>query len=143
MIYLGDFLRTGAGLDAYLDAHVITHFASFEICPRYLAPLYSWPYIVPTLRYAEMLREEFGPVSVSSGYRNLWHNAEEGGAENSLHLAFNALDLSCRRGNPGDWWSFMRDVGQAAVGGLGLYSTFIHIDTRSLMLGRPPASWRG
>jgi hypothetical protein len=53
-------------------------------------------------RLLEPLRERFGPLIVSSGYRSLEVNAAIGGAANSAHLYGCAADLHAARGaSPG------------------------------------------
>jgi uncharacterized protein YcbK (DUF882 family) len=82
----------------------------------------------------EPLREEFGPTHVVSGYRSVRRNQEVGGARHSFHLsrkgrAGAAADVRCERGSPADWYEFLDACG---AGGLGLYRTHVHVDTRSV-----------
>jgi uncharacterized protein YcbK (DUF882 family) len=78
-------------------------------------------------------------VRILSGYRSEDYNACVGGAENSLHRTFNALDWVCDAGSVEEW----RDAAHAVRastpgfrGGIGFYQRagtsgdFIHIDTR-------------
>ena len=128
-------------LQRYLEFHRITHFTAHEICHRGVPDRAVWPNIIPTLRYAEVLRREFGRCTVTSGYRDREHNAEVGGAPRSLHLSFNALDIKFERGAPENWaWVALEDLGLDVFGGVGEYDTFVHIDTRYLIFGRLP--WR-
>ena len=136
-----DVSVTHDDLQELLEGRLITHFTAAEICPRTLAPFSMWTNIIPTLRYAEVLRREFGPCTVHSGYRDPVHNKEVGGAKRSLHVAFNALDLDFADGSPLEWAEAAGDLGLNVFGGVGLYPTFIHIDTRYLVFGRLP--WEG
>ena len=89
----------------------------------------------------EQLRADVGfGLRMTCGHRCPKHNAAVGGAEQSVHLDF-ATDLQ-----PWD-----RDADKLAVlwawateanfDGMGLYNTFVHLDSRAL-LGRPaPARW--
>lgn len=84
------------------------------------------------LMYLEPLRERWGPVRIHSGFRTAMHNEQVGGAPLSRHLnlagaAGAAADLSCRRGRPIDWY---RTLDALHIGGLGLYVTHVHADTR-------------
>lgn len=82
--------------------------------------------------FLEPLRVEFGPVTIHSGHRSRSHNDHVGGADRSRHLdlpgrAGAAADLSCRRGTPREWYRFLDEDD---IGGLGLYETHVHADTR-------------
>jgi len=119
-----------------------------------------FPNIAPTLKLLQLIRDDIQtPIIIHSTYRSEKHNKEVGGEENSLHLSFNAIDFS-----PVGYDSekiqalYQRILSRSFVFiytfkgvqytvtpnlcGIGLYSTFLHIDTRGL-LGRPPATWRG
>jgi uncharacterized protein YcbK (DUF882 family) len=88
----------------------------------------------------EPLRREFGAVHVVSGVRSPRRNEEVGGAPHSYHIVRKgrpaaAADVRCARGTPADWYAFLDKCG---AGGLGLYRTHVHADTRD---GR--ARWSG
>jgi len=97
-------------------------------------PRSMWANIVPTLRIVDSLRGLWGrPIVILSSYRSPAYNAAiSGAADKSLHKQFKALDIAVSGKTPRqvfnqllDW----RNDGQFQ-GGLGLYSTFVHIDTR-------------
>lgn len=133
-----------ADLDAFLTERGIRHFTAREIDPRANSYCYDWHNIVPTLQFAEALRAKFGPTAVNSGYRDPVYNESVGGAPTSLHAYFNALDLVPETGTPYEWARYMtEEYGLHLLGGLGVYDSFIHIDTRWLVFGRNPATWRG
>lgn len=127
-------------LDAFLSTRGVEHFSAHEIAQRTIPPRALWPNIVPTLWFADFLRQAFGPTVVGSGYRDPWHNASIGGAPESLHLSFNALDLTPSEGTPREWADTLTLVGLRDFGGMGVYlsKNFIHIDTRDLVFGRRP-----
>jgi len=127
-------------LDDTLRSRNIKYFTAAEICPRAVPHQMLWTNILPTLWFAEYLRELYGPTKVNSGYRDPQHNREVGGAKSSLHIAFNALDLRPENGDPHQWAAALREMRLHDFGGIGIYITknFIHIDTRSLVLGRDP-----
>jgi len=88
-------------LQVFLERHNINNFSAREVLTMrragvtVKAPKRSWwPRIVPTLWLAEMLRLELGcPLVVGNGYRPEPYNSRVGGAKNSQHLHFRALDL--------------------------------------------------
>ncbi len=75
-----------------------------------------------------------GPIQVNSAYRTREYNAQVGGSRNSQHIEGRALDLAV----PGDLalFEFQAIVlpfarwGGSPLRGLGVYPSFIHIDTR-------------
>ena len=97
--------------------------------------------------YLEPLRKEFGPVSITSGYRHQAYNAQVGGETNSVHIydfpgrdgSAVAADITCSKGTPSQWADFLDGLG---VAGLGRYSSFVHLDNRDRM-GWPRSRWYG
>ena len=93
------------------------------------------------LAVLEPLRERFGPVFVTSGYRHTAYNTSIGGARQSYHIydlrggRFPATDVHCARGGIADWHRFvdglLHRIGEGQ-GGLGYYPRggFVHIDLR-------------
>lgn len=141
-------------VDSMLEARGVQFFQASELMPRHALPnpdsdSFSMTLalmvtnILPTVHYADLLRETFGPTRVTSGYRCHKYNKSVGGAPNSLHTEFNALDLQPASGDPDLWARYLHTIGQTRAGGLGVYhdSNFVHIDTRFLMFGRPATTW--
>lgn len=90
-------------------------------------------------QYLEPLRRKFGVVHVDSGFRTRAYNASIGGAPNSFHIYDihdgndQAADVRCASGTPAEWHSFLAGIRRTkrnGKGGLGLYSTFVHVDIR-------------
>lgn len=84
----------------------------------------------------DAIRESVGkPVRVNCAYRCPKHNKEVGGVPNSQHLYGIAADIA---------WDGMFDSDPVAIAeecganGIGLYSTFIHVDVRG-----EKARWNG
>ncbi len=84
------------------------------------------------LLYLEPLRDRFGEVAVISGHRSVAHNRAVGGVTGSYHLYVAgrhgvAADVRCAEGNPHEWRRFLEPL---QPGGLGVYTTHVHVDTR-------------
>jgi hypothetical protein len=81
---------------------------------------------VELLEIAEDLREHFGmPIVCNSGCRCETHNAKVGGGKDSQHLRVVGVD-------PIDVYVYLSDEYPHQYG-LGLYDTFVHVDSRSKM----------
>lgn len=102
-----------------------------------------WHRIPLTLYVLDELRHRLGyGVTITSSYRSPAYNAAVGGEPNSFHMRFMAIDLQGAQGSPEEWHEMAKSLrgekfntgenGQKFVfrGGIGLYKTFIHIDTR-------------
>lgn len=74
-------------------------------------------------------RIQFGPCTVTSGYRNDAHNASVGGAVGSVHCYGGAADVKFRHGTPIEWYTFYDTIYTNGIG-LGVYSGHIHVDCR-------------
>ena len=74
-------------------------------------------------------------LSINSGFRTQRHNAAlEGAARNSLHLSGQAADINIRGM---EQEQVQRMAAYYKVGGVGLYNSFVHIDTGRVRY------WRG
>ena len=81
----------------------------------------------------EAVRAHFGkPVVVNSGYRTPEYNAKIGGAVKSQHMLGMAADIHISGVKPSDVAAYAR-VLMPTYGGIGIYSTFTHIDVRADM----------
>jgi uncharacterized protein YcbK (DUF882 family) len=88
----------------------------------------------------QQLRDKVGaPLTLSSGFRCVTHNAKVGGAADSQHTLGMAADVLCPAG-----WSPERLAKAAETvevfrqGGIGIYLGRIHVDVRS----DGPVRWR-
>lgn len=78
----------------------------------------------------EAIRAHFEkPVIITSGYRTPEHNAKIGGAVKSQHMLGLAADIKIQGVKPADIASYARTL-MPTYGGIGIYSTFTHIDVR-------------
>ncbi len=96
-------------------------------------PVHMWHLIVPTIRLLERVREEFGPTVIVSAYRSPAYNESiEDSAKDSLHMHNKAVDFKCATGSPRIWAAYLEKLRRegAFKGGIGVYDTFVHVDTR-------------
>lgn len=85
----------------------------------------------------ENLRGMLGsPVAIVSGRRCSKHNASVGGAPRSQHLLGTAADIKVKGYSPKIVHLNLNDSPIKDHVGLGLYDTFVHVDTR-----RTKARW--
>lgn len=83
----------------------------------------------------QALRDHVGkPISINSGYRSPEHNAKIGGVPNSAHILGMAADIKIEGLTPSQVKAAILELiqlGKMHNGGIGLYSTFVHYDTRA------------
>ena len=106
-------------------------------------PIERWHRILPTLEIVAKVREQFGPTAINSAYRSTVYNIavyEGRKATVSLHTQNNAVDFRCNEGTPEQWGQFLKNLRATGLfsGGIGIYRTFVHVDTRGTN-----ADWRG
>lgn len=84
-------------------------------------------------RAADEIRRRLGsPVRILSGYRAPEYNRAISEARASHHMSFRALDLGPMRATVPQILKVCREVRRDGffVGGIGRYSSFVHIDDR-------------
>ena len=80
--------------------------------------------------YLQQIRKHFGkPIIINSGYRCAAHNNRVGGARESHHKYGRAADIVVSGVEPKEVAKYAESIG---IKGIGLYSNFIHIDTRDI-----------
>lgn len=127
----------------WFNRHKFQHFTAseftsyFEVTRRGVTNSYPpesmWPNIIHALRVVDELRDHFGKSCVIlSSYRSAEYNRKCGGVSNSQHRFFRALDIAVVGVSPQDVYNRLLTMRRAGrfTGGLGLYSTFVHLDTR-------------
>lgn len=86
--------------------------------------------------YLQQIRNHYGKaVYINSAYRTSAYNSKVGGAKNSYHVKGMAADIRIDGVSPTELASYAKSIG---VKGIGTYTTFVHIDTRTT-----PAFWKG
>lgn len=83
----------------------------------------------------QVLRETVGrPVKITSGWREKSHNAKiKGAAKNSQHIYGRAADIKVSGFTPKQIANIIEKLikaGKMKQGGLGVYSSWVHYDTR-------------
>lgn len=69
-------------------------------------------------------------VIITSGCRCVEHNVAVGGSKNSQHVKARAGDCKFKNTTPEEVYEYLDEKYPDSLG-LGLYNTFIHIDTRT------------
>lgn len=139
--------------EEFIDRLGLRHFKGAEFTPYWsrthggvknsVPPESLWTNIIPTIIILDKLREELGAaITMLSTYRSPAYNTAVGGEPASFHMKFRAIDFSCTSGSPTEWANKLRswrgkeftlpgNAGQFEFrGGIGLYPTFAHVDTR-------------
>ncbi len=99
------------------------HFAPRELACRHCGEVRVEEDLLDGL---ETMRAEYGrPMRITSAYRCPIHNARVGGAPMSRHKLGQAADVAV---SPADREAVLFAAEAAAFGGLGFYSTFLHVD---------------
>jgi lysozyme len=97
-----------------------------------------WPNMETTAKVLQEARNRLGkPIRITSAYRDAAYNRKIGGVANSTHVKFNALDLVTDK--PAALYLLLLDLRREGAfrGGLGLYRSFVHLDSRG-----HNATWR-
>lgn len=96
-------------------------------------------FICRTLPFVlQKVRDHFKkPVTINSGYRTPAYNKKVGGAEQSQHLYGRAADITVQGVNPQEVYDYVCAL-LPESGGIGLYATFVHVDTRT-----DKSRWKG
>lgn len=115
------------------DSH---EFASMHDGITTQVPLSHWVNLQELAFNLQTLRDRLGqPIVIHSGYRTLKHNTDVGGVANSRHLIARAADFSIAGINKATIYCTIEELiqlGEMKQGGLGIYSTHLHYDTRGI-----------
>ncbi len=82
----------------------------------------------------QVLRDFLGTsLHINSGYRSPAHNKKVGGAKFSQHVEGKAADISSSKFTPDQIHAAILELigeGKMKQGGLGIYNSWVHYDTR-------------
>ena len=99
-------------------------------------PRSLYPELQELVRRLDLIQARSGGRirKVISGYRSRAHNQAINGAQNSQHINARAADFTANGVTPRQLFAFIRELvarGELPPGGgIGLYPTFVHYDTR-------------
>lgn len=113
------------GIDDYWDASENYADAGWQYVQTHHPEIY-----VRLIRVAQRMSTSF---TINSAYRSPWYNriylpkilGNTGAAKNSLHMQGNALDIKMTKSKQYD---FIKAASQEGFTGIGVYSTFVHVD---------------
>ncbi|MGE5432377.1 MAG: D-Ala-D-Ala carboxypeptidase family metallohydrolase [Syntrophomonadaceae bacterium] len=146
-------------MNSLLHKYSITDFSAGELFRKCTPPASLYENVIPSLCIIQKIRSAISvPIVIHSAYRDPLYNARVHGAKCSLHLEFNALDFSPLSFTPLQIRNLCLDIAlgkfnlemdlkdhhifvNPGVMGLGLYPTFIHLDTRGLLGRKAPRRW--
>ena len=90
--------------------------------------------LIDLAKNLQVLRDEVKkPIKITSGYRPAELNAKVGGATKSRHITGQAADFKIEGYTPKQVAAIIEKLiaeGKMKQGGLGIYSTWVHYDTR-------------
>ena len=81
----------------------------------------------------QVIRNALGRLDITNAYRCKPHNLDVGGSTNSQHLKGKAADIKSKTAGPKEIIQTIEALIKSEKidqGGLGLYNTFTHYDTR-------------
>ncbi len=114
---------------------IASHFKRRGSTVNSLPPKSMWKKIGPTLKVIDRMAGEIGsPIdAIISAYRSPRYNAAVRGKSHSYHKKNQAIDVMFCGASP---WHvarvarYLRDDKRKFKGGVGTYSSFVHVDTR-------------
>lgn len=137
-----------SSMQSWLDGLGVEHFKASEVgflggkhhisgheCEGLNEPANEdlWANMEQTIVVLEKFRVHLGvPMRINSAFRNQPYNKCVGGRSGSLHKNFNAIDFTTSAMDPRELALNLRKFrdDDEFVGGIGVYNTFVHIDTR-------------
>lgn len=145
-------MSTATELERFIDRLGLRHFKGKEFTPYWsrkrgsvsntVPPESLWQNIVPTMIVLDEVREVVGKrITLTSTYRSPAYNRAVGGEPMSFHMRFMAVDFQSSVSPTvlakaakllrGKKFQLPGNAGEFVFrGGIGVYPTFVHIDTR-------------
>ena len=106
------------------------HFKNEEFACKHCGGIKPDQHLLAVL---ELVRLRFdSPVMITSGYRCPVHNKNVGGAAQSKHLEGIAADIKVKNVSPDTVYEYLCETFPNTYG-IGLYKSWVHIDTRKKM----------
>lgn len=94
---------------------------------------HSSPVCLKLVECVQKLRDIVGvPLHINSGFRCKTHNAKIGGKSESYHCLGMAADIAVPKNlTPQEFAKFAESVPEFNQGGIGIYTSWIHVDIRT------------
>lgn len=109
----------------------ITEFSCNDGTP---VPSEYLPNVKKLAEQLQILRDELNePIHINSAYRHKEYNKKIGGKKNSYHIKAMAADITVKSKTPKQLAAIVERLisqGKIKIGGMGIYKSFIHVDTR-------------
>lgn len=116
------------------DTHASAHFTWRELsckCGKCRLPAGVKTNLAKLAVQLEALRALVGaPLHVHSAYRCAVHNAQVGGAKDSMHMRGIAADITTKAKSPAQLANLAETIHAFKMGGIGRYPGFTHVDVR-------------
>lgn len=110
------------------------HFNRYEFMCRGLDCCdHSAPVTSELIIGLQKLRELAGaPIHINSGFRCNKHNRKIDGSFESFHTLGMAADITCEDLSPRELAKLAEKIEHFKKGGIGVYSTWLHLDVRTI-----------
>lgn len=106
------------------------NFMSTELhCKCTIDSCVSSPIDLELIEILQDIRNQLGPVTVTSGHRCHPHNKNVKGSKLSQHVNGSAADIRVSQRTPQQVYDYLDNKYPNRLG-LGLYKTWVHVDTR-------------
>lgn len=78
----------------------------------------------------QSLRDIFGPLNITSGFRCSDHNEKVGGSKNSQHLVGTAVDIKINDLTSQERYKLINSAFDLGFSGIGIGKNHFHVDVR-------------
>lgn len=123
-IAVNGYIKSSDGTTKLSSNFTVSEFA----CNDGSAPVFVAPALVEVL---QKIRTKFGKaVTITSGYRTPTYNTKVGGVSNSQHVLGTAADIVVSGVTSATVAAYVETL-LPNSGGIGIYSSFTHVDVRA------------